>query len=343
MGRQIAKQRMSEDDRLGFDALNAALKAAGEETRLRVLALLAEAELTVSDLTDILRQSQPRISRHLRLLAEAGLVERFREGTWAFFRLAEHGGGAAVSRVLIDRLDPADPTIERDRARLASVRQGRRAAAQTYFRSHAAEWDRIRKLHVADEAVEEAIRGALADRPIRALLDLGTGTGRMLELFGPQIERGLGLDLSLDMLKFARDRLDRAGLKNCSVRQGDLYDLPLTNDSFDAVILHQVLHFLDDGARAIHEAARVLAPGGRLLVVDFAPHEEEFLREQYAHRRLGFAPETVTQWMSASGLEPVMHTSLAPEPGSGVKIAVSLWLARDQRVLMARTAPREVA
>jgi len=334
---------MSNDGRLGFDALNAALKAAGEETRLRMLALLAEAELTVSDLTDILRQSQPRISRHLRLLAEAGLVERFREGTWAFFRLAEHGGGAAVARALLERLNPNDQTVQRDRARLASVRQARAAAAQAYFRQHAAEWDRIRKLHVADEAVEAAIHAALADKPFRSLLDLGTGTGRMLELFGPQIERGLGIDLSLDMLLLARDRLERAGLKNCSVRQGDIYDLPLGNDSFDVVILHQVLHFLDDGARAIREAARVLRPGGRLLVVDFAPHEQEFLREQYAHRRLGFMPETVTQWITASGLEPVMHKQLGPEPGSEVKIAVSLWLARDARALMAVPANRGAA
>ena len=332
-------------NQLGFEALNAALKAAGEETRLRVLALLGETELTVSDLTDILRQSQPRISRHLRLLAEAGLVERYREGTWAFFRLAEHGGGAAVARTLLDLLNDDDPIIARDRERLAAVRKARTAAAQAYFRAHAAEWDRIRKLHVPDEAVEHAIRSALGDMPFRSLLDLGTGTGRMLEMFGPEIERGLGIDMSLDMLQVARDRLARAGLRNCSVRQGDLYDLPLDDDTFDVVILHQVLHFLEDGARAIQEAARVLRPGGRLLVVDFAPHEEEFLREQFAHRRLGFAPEAVTQWMTAAGLEPVMHQSLAPEPGSDVKIAVSLWLARDARVLMAapKAAKKEVA
>lgn len=334
---------MSGSGKLGFDALNTALKAAGEETRLRVLALLAEAELTVSDLTDILRQSQPRISRHLKLLVEAGLVERFREGTWAFFRLAEHGGGADVARALIERLNPGDQTIARDRERLSSVRQARAAAAQAYFRAHAAEWDRIRKLHVADEAVEDAIRAALSDKPFRSLLDLGTGTGRMLEMFGPDIERGLGLDLSLDMLLLARDRLERAGLRNCSVRQGDIYDLPLADDSFDVVILHQVLHFLDDGARAIREAARVLRPGGRLLVVDFALHEQEFLREQFAHRRLGFAPDTVMQWITASGLDPVMHKSLAPEPGSEGKIAVSLWLARDTRALMATPLRREVA
>jgi ubiquinone/menaquinone biosynthesis C-methylase UbiE len=287
-------------EQVGFDDLNGALKAAGEETRLRILGLLFEAELTVSDLTEILRQSQPRISRHLKLLAEAGLVARFREGAWA----------------------------------------ARAAAAQAYFKAHAAEWDRIRRLHAADEAVEAEIRAALSDRPFRSLLDLGTGTGRMLELLGPQIERGLGIDFSLDMLALARARLDRAGLKHCSVRQGDIYDLPLPRDSFDVVIIHQVLHFLDDGARAIREAARVLRPQGRLVVVDFAPHDLEFLREEHAHLRLGFGAETVTQWMEQADLDMIGHRDLAP--GEDGKIAVSLWLARDRRVLLAGSA-REVA
>ena len=332
---------MSVPEDLAFATLNGVLKAAGEATRLRILALLAEAELTVSDLTEILRQSQPRISRHLKLLSEAGLVERFREGSWAFFRIAEHGAGAEVMRALLARLDAKDTTVARDRERLAMVRAARAAAAQAYFRRHAAEWDRIRKLHVADAAVEDAIKSAVAERPVEALLDLGTGTGRMLELFGPEIGRGLGLDLSLDMLALARARLDRAGLRHCTVRQGDVYDLALPKDSFDLVIIHQVLHFLDDGARAIREAARVLRPGGRLLVVDFAPHDLEFLREQHAHRRLGFAPEAVTQWMEAAGLDAVSHRSLPPEPGSESKIAVSLWLARDPRIAMA--SAREVA
>src|SRR6516162_1663906 len=200
---------------LSFSGLTAALKAAGEPTRLRILALLAEAELTVSDLTEILRQSQPRLSRHLRLLTEAGLVDRFREGSWAFFRLGERGGTAELARALITRLKTDDAIVLRDRERLAAVRTS---------------------------------RTALADKPIRSLLDLGTGTGRMLELFGADIERGLGLDLSLDMLALARARLDRAGLKHCSVRHGDIYDLALPRDSFDVVIIHQVLHFLDDSA-----------------------------------------------------------------------------------------------
>src|SRR4030081_95773 len=311
---------------LPFMALNGALKAAGEATRLRILALLAEAELTGSDLTDILRPPPPAISRHLRLLAEAGLVERFREGSWAFFRLGEHGGSAEFARELISRLDSGDAHIARDRERLAAGAAGRGAAAQAYFRAHAAEWDRIRKLHVTDEAVEAEIQAALAGAPFRSLLDLGTGTGRMLELFGPEIERGLGLDLSLDMLAMARARLDRAGLRHCSVRQGDIYDLALPRDSFDLIIIHQVLHFLDDSARAIHEAARVLRPGGRLLVVDFAPHDLEFLRDEHAHRRLGFPSDTVAQWMKAADLDVVLQRSLAPEPTSDGKIAVSLWL-----------------
>jgi ubiquinone/menaquinone biosynthesis C-methylase UbiE len=326
---------------LSFAGLTATLKAAGEPTRLRILALLAEAELTVSDLTDILRQSQPRLSRHLRLLTEAGLVDRFREGSWAFFRLGERGGAAGLARALIGRLKTDDTIVLRDRERLAAVRASRAAAAQNYFRRHAAEWDRIRRLHVADAAVEAAIRAALADKPIRSLLDLGTGTGRMLELFGADIERGLGLDLSLDMLALARARLDRAGLKRCSVRHGDIYDLALPRDSFDVVIIHQVLHFLDDSAHAIAEAARVLRPGGRLLVIDFAPHDLEFLREDHAHRRLGFAAETVTQWLEAAGLDVLRQETLPPGPQG--KIAVSLWLARDPRIVLAAPASREVA
>jgi len=320
---------------LAFETMHDALRAVAEGTRLRILALLAEAELTVSDLTEILRQSQPRISRHLKLLAEANLIERHREGAWAFFRIAESGDAAGVARMIVAQLDSADPIVGRDRERLAAVRAARAAAAQAYFREHAAEWDRIRKLHAADEAVEQAIVKALADKQFRSLLDLGTGTGRMLELFGPQIERGLGIDMSLDMLLLARARLERAGLRHCSVRQGDIYDLSLPRDSFEVVIIHQVLHFLDDGARAIREAARVLAPSGRLLIVDFAPHELEFLREEHAHRRLGFAPETMSQWLAAAGLDVTMHRSIAPERGTEGKIAVSLWLAQDRRLRIA--------
>lgn len=327
---------------LGFEQLHAALRAAAEGTRLRILALLAQAELTVSDLTDILHQSQPRISRHLKILAEARLVERAREGSWAFFRLSTHGEPGALAQGLISQLDPDDSILARDRERLAEVRGARAAAAQAYFSAHAAEWDRIRRLHVSDKAVEAAVRAALGDAPIRSLLDLGTGTGRMLELLGPQVEHGLGIDLSPDMLLLARARLEREGLRHCTVRQGDVYNLMAPRDAFDVVIVHQVLHFLDDGAKAIREAARVLRPAGRLLVIDFAPHDLEFLRDQHAHRRLGFAAETISAWMQDAHLDVMLQQTLPPEPESEGKIAVSLWLARDSRTLFA-SSTREVA
>jgi len=331
------------DDRISFDALTTLLKAGGDATRLRILCLLEEGELTVSELTEILRQSQPRISRHLKLLSAAGVIQRFREGTWAFFRRTEHGPMARVAASLTAALDPTDPTLRRDRERLAVVRSVRVRAAQDYFRRHAADWDRIRSLHAGDDAVEAEIRALVGDRPFRSLLDLGTGTGRILEMFAAQIERGLGIDLNREMLAFARSRLEHAGLRNCSVRHGDIFDLALPPDSFDVVVIHQVLHFLDDGGRAIAEAVRVLRPQGRLVVVDFAPHQLEFLREEYAHRRLGFAAETLTQWLEQAGLRGVIHRTLAPGDGAGPRIAVSLWLGHDTRLALAATSKKEVA
>ncbi len=322
-------------DHLGFAALLAGLKASAEDTRFRLLALLSEEELTVSDLTDILRQSQPRISRHLKLLSDAGLIERFREGSWAFHRLVSRGQGAKLGKALLDLVDHSDPVLARDRERLAQVRAQRQAAAQSYFRKHAKHWDELRKLHISEAAVESAIREALAGVRIESLLDLGTGTGRMLEMFGPEIDRGVGIDMNPEMLSIARANLERAGLRHCAVRKGDIYNLSLGRDQFDVVIVHQVLHFLDDGARAIREAARALRPGGRLLVIDFAPHELEFLRERHLHRRLGFAQETIAQWMKSAGLEFVSHRSLAPEDRIKEGLTVSLWLGRDRRRVLA--------
>jgi ubiquinone/menaquinone biosynthesis C-methylase UbiE len=331
----------SDRNLLGFQSLLAGLKASSEDTRLRLLALLSEAELTVSDLTDILRQSQPRISRHLKLLLDAGLIERFREGSWAFHRRVSRGAGAKLGQALLDLVDPSDVVLARDRERLQQVRAQRASAAQSYFRKQAKHWDELRKLHISESAVETAIREALAGVRIENLLDLGTGTGRMLELFGPEIDRGVGIDLNPEMLGIARANLERAGLKHCTVRKGDIFNLSMERDHFDVVIVHQVLHFLEDGGRAIREAARVLRPGGRLLVIDFAPHELEFLREQHAHHRLGFSEEAIAQWMKAAGLEMVLHRTLLPEHKAKDALHVSLWLGRDRRRVIART-PREL-
>jgi ubiquinone/menaquinone biosynthesis C-methylase UbiE len=304
------------------------LKAAAEPTRLRVLALLDRGELNVKDLTRILNQSQPRISRHLRLLAEAGLVERAPEGSWVFFRLAEVGPGREVARQVLQILDRSDPVLERDRRRAESIQAERQEAAQAYFRSHAGEWDTIRALHVAEGEVEAAVSAVLGPGPFDLLVDLGTGTGRILELFGPRFHRGLGLDLNPAMLAYARAKLARAGLAHAQVRQANIYDLPLADQSADAVVMHLVLHFLSDPQRAIREAARVLAPGGRLLIVDFAPHELEFLRDEYAHERLGFAGALIGQWLADFGLQLMQTRNLAPGTADQRdKLTVSLWLA----------------
>jgi len=332
-------------DRLSFHTLLGALGAAGEETRLRLVTLLSEAELTVTELVAILGQSQPRISRHLKLLVEAGLVVRHREGSWAFFLVAPASAAGDIARLIAAWLDPQDPVVLSDRIRLAEVRRARDAQAARYFAAQAPNWDRIRALHVPEERVETALREVVGATPIHALLDLGTGTGRMLELLAPLAERAVGIDQSPAMLAVARARLERAGLRNAQLRQGDIYAVPVERNGYDLVVLHQVLHYLDDPARALREAGRVLRPGGRLLVVDFAPHTEEALRESHAHRRLGFGHDEIAAYLDEASLDLVDHRDLPPLVGEGGKLTVSLWLARDRRI-QADTVPlthREVA
>ncbi len=307
------------------------LAAASEATRLRLLAILCDAELTVSELVAILGQSQPRISRHLKLLVEAGLVERHREGAWVFLLAAQSGPGATLARSIIAAVRPDDPILVADRARLQEVRAARADQAARYFASHAATWDKVRAMHIAENHVEHAIRVAIGIAPLDAVLDVGTGTGRMLELVAPQASRALGIDQSPSMLSVARDRLDRAGLRNVQLRQGDMFALPVERNAFDLAILHQVLHYLDDPSRALREVARTLRPGGRLLVVDFAPHAEETLRADHAHRRLGFSQEEIAGFMADAGLDVTLARDLAPDARDGGKLTVSLWMARDRR------------
>jgi ArsR family transcriptional regulator len=306
-----------------MEALLSGLRAAAEPTRLRLLMLCALGELTVSELTEILGQSQPRVSRHLKLLCEAGLLDRFREGAWVFYRLAQRTRGGVVAQALIDLAPAEDATLALDRERLAAIQRQRAAAATAYFRANAAQWDRIRSLYVDEKEVESAVLELLPTGGVRDLLDIGTGTGRMLEVFGSRVEQAVGLDLSREMLAVARVNLEHAGLRNCVIRQGDMYQLPLPGASFDAVIIHQVLHYAEQPARAILEAARVLRPGGRLVIVDFAPHEQEFLRHDHAHRRLGFADAEVMAWCREAGLEAAPARHLAGHP-----LTVSLWAAQ---------------
>ncbi len=320
-----------------MEKLVSMLRAAGDPTRLRLLLLLRQAELTVSELTDIVGQSQPRVSRHLKLLCDAGLLERFKEGSWVFYRAADSGHGAELSQ-LLSTLASADADLKR----LSAVREARAAEAAAYFKANAAEWERIRALHAPDKDVEAAVVRLLASVPMENLLDAGTGTGRMLELLAPQAKRAVGIDVSPEMLAIARDRLMQNNLTQCQVRLGDTYRLPFPDGGaltgFDAVLFHQVLHYLDDPGAAVAEAARVMRAGARLLIADFASHDLEFLRTDFAHRRLGFSDREVQGWFHAAGLKSVASEAIAPHKGSKEKLTVKIWLAQNSARARAEAA-----
>lgn len=303
-----------------MDKLLGSLKGAAEATRLRIIALLRHGELTVSELTEILGQSQPRVSRHLKLLVEARLLTRFREGSWVFYRLTDSGTVQKLLSVIIEMIPSDDPEHIRDNERLEIIRRDRATLADKYFAENAADWDKTRSLYVAEEIVESCLLKMLDVRKVETMVDVGTGTGRMLEIFSPHIETGLGVDLSTDMLTVARSNLSDAGVTNCQVRLGDMYDLPIVGNSQDLVVIHQVLHFADDPARAVREVSRVLRSKGEVFLVDFAPHDQEFLREEHAHRRLGFSNEEVVTWSHASGLVVEEMQTL-----NGGKLDISIW------------------
>jgi ArsR family transcriptional regulator len=277
-------------------------------------------ELSVGELAQVLGQSQPRVSRHLKILADAGVLERRKEGSWVFLTLTD----PALVEPMFALIDAwADPATEAwfaaDSARTETIRAERAEAANRYFAGHAEVWDQIRSLHVAESEVERAIDSALGRRPLGRLVDVGTGTGRMIELFGPRSSQAIGIDRSSEMLRLARVKLEAAGIPS-SLRQGDMYALPLGDHSADTVVIHQVLHYAHSPATAIAEAARVLAPGGTLLVVDFAAHEREELRATDAHIRLGFEDEVMAGWFGSAGLvvDQIQHLK-------GGELTVTLW------------------
>jgi len=296
------------------------LQALADPTRLRILALLRRMELSVGELAQILGQSQPRVSRHVRILADAGTVQRRKEGSWVFLRVSE-GDRTEPMFALIDAWADrsSDALFETDASKLNRIRAERAESASRYFASHAEVWDSIRSLHVAESEVEQAIARALDDRPLGRLVDIGTGTGRMIELFGRDARQATGIDRSSEMLRLARAKLEAAGIPS-SLRQGDMNALPLEDASADTVIIHQVLHYAHSPAVAIAEAGRVLTNGGRLLVIDFAAHEREELRTTDAHIRLGFDDETMSGWFRTAGLG-VDHV----EHLQGGELTVTLW------------------
>jgi ubiquinone/menaquinone biosynthesis C-methylase UbiE len=311
-----------------MESLLSGLRAIGEASRLRLLYLLAQGELNVTEITQILGQSQPRISRHLKLMCDAGLLDRYREGSWVLFRLKDSGAGAELARAAVNLLARQDSEqLKRDVEQLQAVRQARAEQAQRYFKANAADWHRLRALHVAEEQVEAAWLKLVDGPNIDTVVDLGTGTGRVLEVLARIARHAIGIDLSREMLAVARANLEKAGLRNAQVRLGDVASLPLADGSADLVTLHQVLHYLDDPGKAMREAARVLKPQGRALVVDFAPHDLEFLRQEHAHRRLGIAAEHIEGWLERAGLQLVHSSTLKPPKKIKSGLSVSLWLA----------------
>ncbi len=311
-----------------MDELLAGLRAVAETTRLRILFALSHGEMNVTELTQILGQSQPRVSRHLKLMTEAGLITRHKEGNWVLFRQREEGKGGALSRALAEMLPAHDPQLRLDLVRLDQIRDQRQNAAAGYFAANAAQWEKLRSLHVQEDEVEAAILSMLGFNRAAAIIDLGTGTGRMLELLAKRGEQLWGIDTSRDMLALARARIERTHLKHVQVRQADIYALPFANGSADLITIHQVLHYLDDPLRALLEARRVLKPGGRMIIVDFAPHELEELRTAHAHRRLGVSAEQMAGYLARCGLVLREHRVLPPPwRKSGPGLTVSLWLA----------------
>ncbi|AYJ87409.1 methyltransferase domain-containing protein [Sphingomonas paeninsulae] len=308
-------------------------RALADPTRLRIIALLRTMELSVGEMAQVLEQSQPRVSRHVRILCDAGLATRRREGSWVFLAPAP----SALAVPLFGLLDVAtagqgDHQQRADVARLAAVRADRTAAASRYFAQHADHWDAIRSLHVAESAVEARMHAVLGDN-IGRLVDIGTGTGRMIELFGSKAAHTVGIDRSPEMLRLARSKLSESGAEKWELRQGDLTALPLEDSSADTVILHQVLHYIPTPEAALAEVGRLLAPGGRLLIVDFASHDREELRVQDAHARLGFSDRQMGLWFVAAGLSLDRTETL-----DGGELTVKLWLATRPALMKAIAA-----
>ncbi|HPB21683.1 MAG TPA: metalloregulator ArsR/SmtB family transcription factor [Novosphingobium sp.] len=311
------------------------LRALADPTRLRIMRLLDAMELAVGELAQVLGQSQPRVSRHVRILCDAGLAERRKEGSWVFLRsaVAENRAppmGSAAARLLaVAESDDAAfaARCAEDRRHLAAIRAARQASAEAYFARHAAEWDTLRVMHSADEPVEAALARALGKvsgtgGSLGALLDIGTGTGRMAELFAARSAHVTAFDKSPEMLRIARARLQHLPAGQVELVQGDFTALPFAEAAFDTVLFHQVLHYAQEPAAVLAEAARVTRPGGALAVVDFAAHDREELRTLHAHARLGFSDEQMLALLSEAGFAAAAPVALPGKP-----LTVKIWIA----------------
>ena len=303
------------------------LRAAGEPTRLRILALLRARDLAVGELVQILDQSQPRLSHHLKALTTAGLVERLPEGSWVFYRAVSVGHAARFLDGLFEQVNLEQRPFSEDISELFDVDSRRANSAEAYFADVAETWDKIRELHSPNAAIEAALLSLAGAGPFKRMLDFGTGTGRMLTLFAPYAEAAEGIDLSHQMLTVARANLEKARISGARVRQGNVMSTPFDDDCADLVVIHQVLHFMDAPGKVIAEASRVLVPGGKLLIVDFAPHELEFLRADHGHHRLGIRHEMLNDWASRSKLSLSLPLSIEPPKNMEKGLTVNVWSA----------------
>lgn len=308
-----------------MERLLASLRAAAEPTRLRLLALAGRGAFCVSEFTEILGQSQPRLSRHLKLLCDCGLLDRVREGANVWFTLP-YGDAGALVRDLIARLPDDEPILGADRRQAARVLAERARIASDSFRRQGADWDEMRALDLPAAAVEAALLALMPDGGVGELLDIGTGTGRVLELLAPRIRHGVGIDASKAMLALARARLARPGLGHCSVRLADMYRLPFPDAGFDLGVMQMVLHYAENPPGALSEVARVLRPGARLIVIDLAEHRRDELQARLAHRWPGFSDEAMQALLLGAGMQPG-----APVTIEG-PLSVRLWPATAARV-----------
>ena len=274
---------------------------------------------------------------------EAGLLNRIQEGSWVFFRMSETGQGATVARAIKDMIPVGDAQIQRDLERLDDIKRRRAESADDYFSQIASSWDAIRSLYVPEVEIEDALIEAVGARQLETLVDLGTGTGRILQLFGDRIQRGIGIDSNQEMLTIARSGLEQRQLSHCQARKEDLYQLSMADQVADVVTIHHVLHFLDDPKTALSEAARILRPGGQALIVDFAPHDLEFLREGSNHRRLGFSDKLITAWGRAAGMEKDDFRSFSLDrQNEGNRLTVNLWVMSKIRTAKQKSTLRAV-
>ncbi len=292
--------------------------ALADQTRVRILLLVRDMQLSVGELAEILNQSQPRVSRHVRILAEAGLVRRHKEGAFVFVGISDAAAVRTVGQ-LLDELSNGQDLIERERARLVQVRADRQKSVDEWFRANAGEWDMLRRMGGQDQSVETSLIAAARADGVGRLLDIGTGTGRVLELLAADAEEATGIDRSPEMLRLARGKLAAAGQQRAALQQADMRSLPFGNGGFDTVTLNQVLHFADEPSVAIAEAARMLADGGKLLIADYGLHEHEELRSRFHHSRLGFDDESVLGWMRNAGLEARL---VSQHPGPQLDVAI---------------------